>query len=260
MSEPVKVIVWRLFADAPLAYLVVFLSLLAAFVKLTCKRDMSLLVTLVILSNLVEQASLLKLGLNSMTLRGVEGLGVVEKGFLNFSPLCAIGAVLLLNIYVVTAHCRCLRSGIADQDKQNEGVEYNRWVHSRLAKRTLIYTVSCLCSFHNLNWFNFNGMFPDSLKKRIVASRFVKYYTTVSQVSMAFPRMPLVAYVAYFGVFNARGHMKVSSEEQARFLACCMEQFALMMTSVFLLFLALNFAWLDDPTEAIKLHEIKKAT
>lgn len=207
LSEPPKIIVWRLFADAPLAYLVVFLSFIAAMVKLTCMRDMSLLVTLVILSNLIEQASLLKLVINSMARRQVEGLDAVEKGLLNFSPLCAMGAFILLNIYVVAAHCRCLKSGTADVDKQSEGAEYDLWVHSRLAKRTLIYTVGCFCSFHNLNWFNFNGMFPESLKRRIVASKFVKYYTTVSQVSMAFPRLPLVAYAVYFGVFNARGRM-----------------------------------------------------
>jgi len=30
------------------------------------------------------------------------------------------------------------------------------------------------------------------------------------------------------------------------------------MTSIFLLFLALNFAWFDDPAEVIKIHEINK--
>lgn len=218
---------------------------------------MSLLVTLVILTSLVETASLCKLSVNAMSLRQVEGLGSVERGILNFSPLGAVGAVVLLNVYVVTAHCQCLKQS---QSGHSDGTEYDRWVHTRLAKRTLIYTVACLGSFHNLNWFNFNGLFPDSLKRRIIASKFVKYYTIVSQVSMAFPRLPLVAYFVYFGVFNARGRLQVTGEAEARFVACCVEHCALLTTSIFLLFLALNFAWLDDPSEAIKLHEIKKTT
>ena len=89
----------------------VFFSLVAALVKLTCRRDLSLLVTLVILSNLFETASLLKLSVSSLSLRSNNGLNQVEKGFLNYSPLGAISAVLLLNFYVVTAHFRSLKSG-----------------------------------------------------------------------------------------------------------------------------------------------------
>jgi hypothetical protein len=59
-------------------------------------------------------------------------------------------------------------------------MEYERWVHSKLSKRTLIYTLACVCSFHNLNWFNYNGMFPESLKGRIIKNKFVEYYTIVS--------------------------------------------------------------------------------
>jgi hypothetical protein len=75
---------------------------------------------------------------------------------------------------------------------------------------------------------------------------------------MAFPRMPMVGYAVYFGIFNARGRFQLKSEKQAGFAACCVEQCALIMTSIFLIFLALNFAWLDDPAEVIKIHEIKK--
>ena len=75
---------------------------------------------------------------------------------------------------------------------------------------------------------------------------------------MAFPRMPMVGYAVYFGIFNARGRFQLKNERQAAFAACCVEQCALIMTSIFLLFLALNFAWLDDPAEVIKIHEIKK--
>ena len=76
-----------------------------------CRRDLSLLVTFVIVSNLFETASLIKLAVNGMLLRSIDGLNQIEKGLLNYSPIAAISAVLLINLYVVTAHCRSLKSG-----------------------------------------------------------------------------------------------------------------------------------------------------
>jgi hypothetical protein len=48
-------------SDAPLLYLTIVLFLVAAVLKVTCFKEMSLLVTLVIVTNLVETISLLKL-------------------------------------------------------------------------------------------------------------------------------------------------------------------------------------------------------
>ena len=64
---------------------------------------------------------------------------------------------------------------------------------------------------------------------------------------MVFPRMPMVGYAVYFGVFNSRGRFHILREKHASFASGCVEHCALIMTSIFLLFLALNFAWIDDP-------------
>jgi len=73
-------------------------------------RDMSLLVTLVIISNLFETISLLELIIYAQQSKA-EALSMheSERGLFKYTPLGALGIVLLLNVYVVASHCHSLK-------------------------------------------------------------------------------------------------------------------------------------------------------
>lgn len=245
-NEPSRLIAWKLISDIPLAYITVVLFSLAVTLKMTCLRQMSLLVTFVIISNLIETISLAQLFIVAVKDSSVSAnLVDVEKGFFRFTPLGVLLMVLLINVYVVANHFSALKPG--RKASAESKAEYETWVNERISRRTVIYTVACLCSFHNINWFNFLGLFPDSLKRRLIRQKFVAFYTSVCKFSMVFPRTLMVAYCAYFGVFNAFGKIKVQSEGSTDLIASVVEHGFLSGLSIFLLFLALNFSWYDDP-------------
>jgi len=256
-EESKKFVAWKLISDLPLAYFVMACFLVAAILKLTCLRNISLLVTFVIISSFVETVSLFELLiLTAKDHTTAQGLNGFEKGCFRFMPLGALLTFLLLNLFVITHHCSALKPGAKASDESK--AEYETWIQERTAKRTVIYTVSCLCSFHNINWFNYFGLFPDSLKRRMIRQQFIEFYTRMSKFSMVFPRTLMLCYCAYFGVFNAQGRIDAQTESSADILACIVEHSFLCVMSVFLLFLAINFSWYDDPIEIIKQHELHK--
>jgi hypothetical protein len=73
---------------------------------------------------------------------------------------------------------------------------------------------------------------------------------------MAFPRLLMIAYSIYFGLFNAAGKISQESEKNTKLLACISQYCFLNLMSVFLMFLSLNYQWYDDPIEIIKQHEL----
>lgn len=77
---------------------------------------------------------------------------------------------------------------------------------------------------------------------------------------MVFPRIVMGSYCVYFGVMNANGKIKVESEGATDLVAATVEHLLVCLLSVFLLFLALNFSWYDDPAEIITQHELSKQT
>ena len=75
---------------------------------------------------------------------------------------------------------------------------------------------------------------------------------------MVIPRLLMLAYCVYFGVFNASGRLNTNTELGHDVVARITEHAFLNVLSVFLLFLALNFSWYDNPAEIIKQHELHK--
>jgi hypothetical protein len=80
--------------------------MIAAILKLTCFREISLLVTLVIIINFIETISLFELSLLTVKDESTsQNLAGLEKGIFRFLPLGSLFSVLLLNVMVVVNHC-----------------------------------------------------------------------------------------------------------------------------------------------------------
>lgn len=76
-----------------------------------------------------------------------------------------------------------------------------------------------ILSFHNINWFNHDGMFPDKLKQRLLESKFITSYARVTKLSMGFPRLIMIAYSIYFGLLN-QGKISLAKEKNTKLLVC----------------------------------------
>ena len=66
----------------------------------------------------------------------------------------------------------------------------------------------------------------------------------------------MIAYDIYFGVFNAQGKIKLINDSEAKLVACMVENCLLNLLSIFIMQLALNYQWYDNPIEIIKQHEL----
>ena len=94
-----------------LVYILVLSFIVAALVKVTCVRDMSLLVTFVMIATALETVSLIMLTVRVNMYKDEgkdegkeEGMNLLQKSLFAFVPLSALIILFLCNAYVVARH------------------------------------------------------------------------------------------------------------------------------------------------------------
>jgi len=99
----------------PLAYSLISVFFAASLIKITCCRDISLLVTFMILASGFETISLIELTTRAMKTGDIQ-IGIILKTMLSYTPLAAIIVLLLCNLYVVTDHVKGLSTAVGKED------------------------------------------------------------------------------------------------------------------------------------------------
>lgn len=111
IKESRKLIFWKLVSDMPLAYSIVIVFVAASIIKVTCCRDMSLLITLMIIASCFESISLIELTIRAIKSADMQ-IAIIPKTILSYTPLFAIVVLVLCNVYVVVAHVQGLQTAV----------------------------------------------------------------------------------------------------------------------------------------------------
>lgn len=111
IKESRKLIFWKLVSDMPLAYSIVIVFVAASIIKVTCCRDMSLLITFMILASCFESISLIELTIRAIKSADMQ-IAIIPKTIFSYTPLFAIVVLVLCNVYVVVAHVQGLQTAV----------------------------------------------------------------------------------------------------------------------------------------------------
>ena len=206
----------------------VLLFVILVLIKLTCTRKLGLLISLVIMASNFETIALISLIIQTFLQDYPEENDMVQLSF-RFSPMILLAAGLIANACISAKYFRAIRKPIDLEDKAT----------CPSTKLCFCLLVSTLLSFHNVSWLNIRGQLPLQLKRRLFMHGFTEEYARASKVATFVPKLLVLSYGVYFGVFESAGRIDLDwSIKQAVLDLTLVSSFQL-----FLLHLALNFQW-----------------
>ena len=241
------------------ALLVTFI--LIAIVKLSCKREMGLLVSFVTISANFEAIALLLTAYRVYETRNeTEDMpeGDEERLLFMIGPLCLLALLLVFNICVTVRFFKALCTPFEGEEDGEAEISRDKWKAKAFScSRITCMVTSLVLSFHNTAWLNISGQLPLSMKRRLYMHRFTEDYARISKLTISLPKLAIQAFGVYFGVF-AR---EIRSRETQM---CLLDLTLVSLTQTFILLLALNFQWtmttMDNTTAANSPSDQSKAT
>ena len=200
-----EMIAWLL-NDLKFSYLLMLIFLIMILMKLTCKRNMSLLIGIVIISASIKAMTLLAL-LCHLYLIEPEGLEITEaeRMILLILPIIFYVIQLILNTCVTCQYFRSIKKPLKRENEDQQDILTNEIWQDKICtcSRITCLTASILLSFHNTSWLNISGQLPLALKRRLFLNGFTISYSRASKLSIILPLVPTLVYIIYFGVSEA---------------------------------------------------------